>query len=76
MQALAERHAKTIKGSLACFDRIALFGAFQSIGHAQAMSKRGLQWDQAGGLRQDLRQRAARARHHPITTNRMKTSKA
>ncbi len=39
MQTLSQRHAKSIKGTLECFDRIVLFGTFSGIGHAQAMSK-------------------------------------
>lgn len=39
MKLLTQRHAKSIKGTLECFDRIVLFGTFKGIGHAQAMSK-------------------------------------
>jgi len=39
MQTLLQRHAKSIKGTLECFDRVVLFGTFRGIGYAQAMSK-------------------------------------
>jgi hypothetical protein len=33
-----DRYKRSIEGSISCFDRLVLFGTFQSIGHPDAMS--------------------------------------